>query len=87
MEATSEGINSLLAVMATKEQQEIKKDKCDAEMQWQTQQLELLKSGVMLPTSEKEIKASLMERNRIKRKVLAVNQNNYNINVDDSDTE
>ena len=75
--------------MATKERSKLEKNKRDAEMQWQTQQLELLKSGVMSLTSEKEIKASLMERNRIKRKVLAVTQNNYNINVDDSndDTE
>jgi hypothetical protein len=52
LEATSEGISSIAAVMATKERREIEKDKRDAEMQWQTRQLELLKSGDETPHAQ-----------------------------------
>jgi hypothetical protein len=87
LESVTEGINSIAAVMATKEKREIKKDKRAAakeerlaDSQWQTQQIELLKSGVCSPASVKEIKESLQEHNRRKR-------NARNINSYDSSSE
>ena len=83
--------------MATKENREIEKDKRaaekekrEADQQWQTQQLELLKSGLYSPESAKEIKDSLKERNAMKRKSLdiqfATNTGNTNIsNLSDSE--